>query len=155
MFCSYLLKPDFMRRRDRDFDPFSECSVDGLIAAQCIVRVCITAILLHYSIPVTILLYRLLTIILLYCSILESLQLIELALTLCGTSFQILYVLVFLFFRLFPGSFCQTRKQARMQRWTCMGYPLILSRKSSAPKQVPHQSRFRTKVGSVPNQVVP
>lgn len=37
--CGYLLKPDFMRRKDRVFDPFSESPVDGVIAAQCSVRV--------------------------------------------------------------------------------------------------------------------
>lgn len=37
--CGYLLKPDFMRRRDRVFDPFAESPVDGVIAAQCSVRV--------------------------------------------------------------------------------------------------------------------
>ncbi|XP_015429445.1 PREDICTED: 1-phosphatidylinositol 4,5-bisphosphate phosphodiesterase-like [Dufourea novaeangliae] len=34
----YLLKPDFMRRPDRNFDPFSE-DVDGVITAQCSVQV--------------------------------------------------------------------------------------------------------------------
>lgn len=34
----YLLKPDFMRRPDRSFDPFSE-DVDGVITAQCSVQV--------------------------------------------------------------------------------------------------------------------
>lgn len=37
--CGYLLKPDFMRRSDRVFDPFAESPVDGVIAAQCSVRV--------------------------------------------------------------------------------------------------------------------
>uniref|UniRef100_A0A914PYW1 phosphoinositide phospholipase C n=1 Tax=Panagrolaimus davidi TaxID=227884 RepID=A0A914PYW1_9BILA len=37
--CGYLLKPDFMRRPDRTFDPFSESPVDGVIAAHCSVRV--------------------------------------------------------------------------------------------------------------------
>lgn len=37
--CGYLLKPDFMRRKDRTFDPFAESPVDGVIAAQCSVRV--------------------------------------------------------------------------------------------------------------------
>ena len=35
----YLLKPDFMRRPDRTFDPFSESPVDGVIAAHCSVQV--------------------------------------------------------------------------------------------------------------------
>ncbi|XP_046663735.1 1-phosphatidylinositol 4,5-bisphosphate phosphodiesterase classes I and II isoform X2 [Homalodisca vitripennis] len=30
--CGYLLKPEFMRRRDRRFDPFAESTVDGIIA---------------------------------------------------------------------------------------------------------------------------
>ena len=34
----YLLKPDFMRRSDKIFDPFSE-DVDGVITAQCSVQV--------------------------------------------------------------------------------------------------------------------
>uniref|UniRef100_A0A1I8B1P4 Phosphoinositide phospholipase C n=1 Tax=Meloidogyne hapla TaxID=6305 RepID=A0A1I8B1P4_MELHA len=37
--CGYLLKPDFMRRPDRTFDPFSESPVDGVIAAHCSVRI--------------------------------------------------------------------------------------------------------------------
>ncbi|XP_044731341.1 1-phosphatidylinositol 4,5-bisphosphate phosphodiesterase isoform X2 [Chrysoperla carnea] len=37
--CGYLLKPDFMRRADRTFDPFAESPVDGVIAAQCSVQV--------------------------------------------------------------------------------------------------------------------
>ncbi|KAK1793287.1 hypothetical protein P4O66_011675 [Electrophorus voltai] len=37
--CGYLLKPDFMRRPDRMFDPFSETPVDGVIAATCSVQV--------------------------------------------------------------------------------------------------------------------
>uniref|UniRef100_A0A8C2HQS8 Phosphoinositide phospholipase C n=1 Tax=Cyprinus carpio TaxID=7962 RepID=A0A8C2HQS8_CYPCA len=37
--CRYLLKPDFMRRADRMFDPFSETPVDGVIAATCSVQV--------------------------------------------------------------------------------------------------------------------
>ncbi|CAF2035766.1 unnamed protein product [Rotaria magnacalcarata] len=37
--CGYLLKPDFMRRPDRTFDPYAESPVDGVIAAFCSVRV--------------------------------------------------------------------------------------------------------------------
>lgn len=37
--CGYLLKPDFMRRHDKSFDPFAETPVDGVIAAQCSVQV--------------------------------------------------------------------------------------------------------------------
>ncbi|XP_077295962.1 no receptor potential A isoform X2 [Arctopsyche grandis] len=37
--CGYLLKPDFMRRADRNFDPFADAPVDGVIAAQCAVQV--------------------------------------------------------------------------------------------------------------------
>ena len=35
----YLLKPDFMRRSDKSFDPFSESPVDGVIAAHCSIQV--------------------------------------------------------------------------------------------------------------------
>lgn len=37
--CGYLLKPEFMRRADKSFDPFSESPVDGVIAAHCSVKV--------------------------------------------------------------------------------------------------------------------
>ncbi|XP_045599877.1 1-phosphatidylinositol 4,5-bisphosphate phosphodiesterase isoform X4 [Procambarus clarkii] len=37
--CGYLLKPDFMRRTDKTFDPFAESPVDGVIAAQVSVSV--------------------------------------------------------------------------------------------------------------------
>lgn len=36
----YLLKPEFMRRADKTFDPFAE-GVDGVIAASCSVQVLI------------------------------------------------------------------------------------------------------------------
>ena len=36
---SYLLKPDFMHRPDRTFDPFSSIPVDGVIAAHASVQV--------------------------------------------------------------------------------------------------------------------
>jgi len=37
--CGYILKPDIMRREDRQFDPFSMTSMDGVIAAQCKIQV--------------------------------------------------------------------------------------------------------------------
>jgi phosphatidylinositol phospholipase C beta len=37
--AGYLLKPEFMRRSDKSFDPFSESPVDGVIAAHCSVKV--------------------------------------------------------------------------------------------------------------------
>jgi len=37
--CGYLLKPEFMRRRDRQFDPFTESTVDGIVAASLQVKV--------------------------------------------------------------------------------------------------------------------
>jgi hypothetical protein len=48
--CGYLLKPDFMRRRDRTFDPFAETAVDGVIAARCSVKVGAARITTYYSI---------------------------------------------------------------------------------------------------------
>ena len=33
--CGYLLKPEFMCREDKQFDPFAETPVDGVIAATC------------------------------------------------------------------------------------------------------------------------
>lgn len=35
----FLLKPDFLRRSDKYFDPFSESPVDGVIAAYCSIRI--------------------------------------------------------------------------------------------------------------------
>lgn len=37
--CGYLLKPEFMRRLDKDFDPFADASVDGVVAASVAVQV--------------------------------------------------------------------------------------------------------------------
>ena len=37
--CGYLLKPEFMRRKDRKFDPFAENTVDGIIAGAVHVKV--------------------------------------------------------------------------------------------------------------------
>ncbi|KXJ69931.1 hypothetical protein RP20_CCG025387 [Aedes albopictus] len=37
--CGYLLKPEFMRRKDRRLDPFAESTVDGIIAGTVIVTV--------------------------------------------------------------------------------------------------------------------
>ena len=31
--CGYIIKPDFMRRKDRYFDPFAESTMDGVVAA--------------------------------------------------------------------------------------------------------------------------
>ena len=35
----FILKPDFMRRKDRQFDPFAESTVDGIIAGTVEVKV--------------------------------------------------------------------------------------------------------------------
>lgn len=35
----YILKPDFMRRKDRHFDPFAESTMDGIVAATVEVKV--------------------------------------------------------------------------------------------------------------------
>ena len=37
--CGYILKPDIMRRPDRNFDPFIGEPVDGLVAANCSIQV--------------------------------------------------------------------------------------------------------------------
>lgn len=37
--CGYLLKPEFMRRKDRRFDPFAESTVDGIIAGTVLIQV--------------------------------------------------------------------------------------------------------------------
>lgn len=47
--CGYLLKPDFMRRADRSFDPFADAPVDGVIAAQCSVQVRKQTSYFHHS----------------------------------------------------------------------------------------------------------
>ena len=36
----YLLKPDFMRRENKTFDPFAESTVDGIVAGHVAIRVC-------------------------------------------------------------------------------------------------------------------
>ncbi len=38
----YILKPDFMRRKDRRFDPFAESTVDGIIAGTVSIKVSTT-----------------------------------------------------------------------------------------------------------------
>ena len=35
----YILKPDFMRRVDRHFDPFAESTVDGIVAGSVTIKV--------------------------------------------------------------------------------------------------------------------
>lgn len=35
----YILKPDFMRRTDRRFDPFAESTVDGIVAGTVSIKV--------------------------------------------------------------------------------------------------------------------
>ena len=45
----YLLKPQFMRRMDRKFDPFAESTVDGIIAGTVSVQV---GSLFSFGIPV-------------------------------------------------------------------------------------------------------
>lgn len=37
--CGYLLKPEFMRRKDRKFDPFAESTVDGIVAGTVKIQV--------------------------------------------------------------------------------------------------------------------
>lgn len=37
--CGYLLKPEFMRRKDRRLDPFAESTVDGIIAGTVVIHV--------------------------------------------------------------------------------------------------------------------
>lgn len=37
--CGYLLKPEFMRRKDRKFDPFAESIVDGIVAGTVQIQV--------------------------------------------------------------------------------------------------------------------
>lgn len=38
--CGYRLKPEFMRRPDKRFDPFTESTVDGIVANTLSVKVC-------------------------------------------------------------------------------------------------------------------
>lgn len=49
--CGYLLKPDFMRRFDKDFDPFADASVDGVVAATVAVQVIAGQFLSDRKIP--------------------------------------------------------------------------------------------------------
>ena len=40
----FILKPDFMRRLDRHFDPFAESTVDGIVAGQLSIKVSLTTV---------------------------------------------------------------------------------------------------------------
>lgn len=40
--CGYRLKPEFMRRPDKHFDPFTESTVDGIVANTLSVKVRLT-----------------------------------------------------------------------------------------------------------------
>lgn len=37
--CGYRLKPEFMRRTDKQFDPFTQSTVDGIVAHTLSVKV--------------------------------------------------------------------------------------------------------------------
>lgn len=41
----FILKPDFMRRKERDFDPFAESTMDGVVAATLEIKVLYNVIL--------------------------------------------------------------------------------------------------------------
>lgn len=43
--CGYILKPDFMSRKDRQFDPFAESTVDGIVAGIVHVKVQLTTMI--------------------------------------------------------------------------------------------------------------
>ena len=49
--CGYLLKPEFMCREDKQFDPFAETPVDGVIAAQVRVSLRLCLIVFKHSPP--------------------------------------------------------------------------------------------------------
>ena len=51
--CGWLIKPEFMRRTDKTFDPFAETPVDGVIAAQCSVQVIAGKVTKIISTPLT------------------------------------------------------------------------------------------------------
>ena len=40
LYFRYLLKPEIMCRSDRQFDPFTESVIDGMVAASVTVKVC-------------------------------------------------------------------------------------------------------------------
>lgn len=42
--CGYRLKPEFMRRPDKHFDPFTESTVDGIVANTLSVKVCVATL---------------------------------------------------------------------------------------------------------------
>lgn len=43
----YRLKPEFMRRPDKHFDPFTESIVDGIVANTLSVKVCVPPVKLR------------------------------------------------------------------------------------------------------------
>lgn len=55
MLVRYLLKPDLMCRTDRQFDPFTETVIDGMVAASVKVKVNATSLksLSHFFLTLT------------------------------------------------------------------------------------------------------
>lgn len=47
--CGYLLKPEHMRRKDRQFDPFAHNTIDGVVAAVLTIKV---SLLLSISVAI-------------------------------------------------------------------------------------------------------
>ena len=43
--CGWLIKPEFMRRTDKTFDPFAETPVDGVIAAVMMLMVVVGGVM--------------------------------------------------------------------------------------------------------------
>ena len=46
--CGFRLKPEFMRRPDKHFDPFTESTVDGIVANTLSVKVCVALHVKHF-----------------------------------------------------------------------------------------------------------
>lgn len=46
--CGYRLKPEFMRRPDKHFDPFTESTVDGIVANTLSVKVNVGLFCAHF-----------------------------------------------------------------------------------------------------------
>lgn len=109
--CGYLLKPDFMRREDKVFDPFADTTVDGVIAAQCSVQVVIVPPFTFHV----------------FWSPLEHY---------CRNSKLRLDLTVFFlwhYYRLYPDSSCLIKRWELMLKSICMGYPQTPFAKSFEP----------------------
>lgn len=104
--CGYRLKPEFMRRPDKHFDPFTESTVDGIVANTLSVKVCVRTVgTVKLSVSDACFVY-------------------------------ILLAFSFFPSRLFQASFCRTKKWGRTWRSTCSACRWTPRGKPSRPRRL-------------------